>query len=201
VAFGEIADEARNALAELRVVLGVLRTPGGAADTAPQPGLADLEHLLSRVASAGTDVALVTRGEPRPLPPSVELCGYRIVQEALTNAGRHAPGSRVRVDLAYQRASLSVRVSNGPPRPFAVPALAEQAAEDHGRTGASQAAAACYGLTGLRERVEMLHGQFRAGADKQGGFLVAAVLPAPLEAGSVAPEGPAAFDGAEGAGP
>ena len=115
-AFGEIAEEARTALTELRVVLGVLRAPGRAAEGAPQPRLADLDCLLSRMAGAGTDVAMAARGTPRSLPASVELCGYRLVQEALTNAGRHAPGSTVRVDLGYQPDALSVRISNGPAR-------------------------------------------------------------------------------------
>jgi len=163
-AFAEIADEARTALTELRVVLGVLRAPGGGSETAPQPRLADLDCLLSRMTRAGTDVALSVTGPQRPLPASVELCGYRIAQEALTNAGRHAPGGRVRVELGYQQAALSVRVSNtrGSPLP------------DPGQL----AAPAGYGLTGLRERAEMLRGEFRAGPDGHGGFVVAALLPA-----------------------
>jgi signal transduction histidine kinase len=160
-AFGEIAEEARTALTELRVVLGVLRAPGsGRSDTAPQPRLADLDELLSRMARAGMDADMTVTGRQRPLPASVELCCYRIVQEALTNAGRHAPGSAVRVEVGYHPAALSVRVSNGrgtgPVRPAASPG---------------------YGLTGLRERVEMLRGEFRAGPDGDGGFDVTALLP------------------------
>jgi len=164
-AFGEIAEEARTALTELRVVLGVLRAPGGGSETAPQPRLADLDGLLDRVSRAGTDAEMTVTGPRRPLPASVELCCYRIVQEALTNAGRHAPGRRVRVELRYQPAALSVRVSNGGP---GVPPRGQG-----GRPGP-----AGYGLTGLRERVEMLHGEFRAGPGSRGGFEVAAVLPA-----------------------
>jgi signal transduction histidine kinase len=93
----------------------------------------------------------------------VELCCYRIVQEALTNAGRHAPGSPIRVQLGYQPDALSVRVSNGRGVPPSGP----------GRPGES----AGYGLTGLRERVETLRGEFRAGPD-QDGFTVNALLPA-----------------------
>jgi signal transduction histidine kinase len=164
-AFGEIAEDARTALTELRVVLGVLRAPEGGPETAPQPRLADLDCLLSRMTSAGTDVAMTVTGKPRPLPASVELCCYRIVQEALTNAGRHAPGSAASVRLRYQQAALSVRVSNGPagyspPGPGQLPA-------DNG-----------YGLTGLRERVDMLRGQFSARPDREGGFVVCAELPA-----------------------
>ena len=164
VAFGEIAEEARTALTELRVVLGVLRAPGGGSETAPQPRLADLDGLLSRTAGAGLDVTMTVAGARRPLPASVELCCYRIVQEALTNAGRHAPGSPIRVHLGYQPDALSVRVSNGRGGPPAGP----------GRPGES----AGYGLTGLRERVETLRGEFQAGPDERGGFGVTALLPA-----------------------
>jgi signal transduction histidine kinase len=160
-AFGEIAEEARTALTELRVVLGVLRAPGGGSETAPQPRLADLDCLLSRMSGAGMDVTMNVTGQPRPLPASAELCCYRIVQEALTNAGRHAPGSAVRVALDYLPAALRVRVSNG----------------RHG--GSAQATPAGYGLTGLRERVEMLGGEFRAGPDSHG-FEVSALLPTVL---------------------
>jgi signal transduction histidine kinase len=193
-AFGEIAEEARTALTELRVVLGVLRAPGRAAEGAPQPRLADLDCLLSRMAGAGTDVAMTAGGTPRPLPASVELCGYRVVQEALTNAGRHAPGSTVRVDLGYQPDALSVRVSNGQARYPVADALGgagrPAAASTAGLPGAAglagqgwAATPSGYGLTGLRERVEMLGGQFGAGPDGQGGFLVTALLPVPAEGG------------------
>jgi signal transduction histidine kinase len=160
-AFGEIAEEARTALTELRVVLGVLRAPGGGSETAPQPRLADLDCLLSRMSRAGMDVAMNVTGEPRALPASVELCCYRLVQEALTNAGRHAPGSAVRVALGYVPGALNVRVSNG--RHIGNPTAAQPG----------------YGLTGLRERVEMLGGEFRAGPDSHG-FVVSALLPTVL---------------------
>ncbi len=162
-AFAEIAEEARTALTELRVVLGVLRAPGGGSETAPQPRLVDLDDLLSRAARAGMDVAMTVTGPRRPLPASVELCCYRLVQEALTNAGRHAPGSAIRVELGYGRAALSVRVSNGCGSPPSGP----------GRPAGPSG----YGLTGLRERVEMLRGELRAGPAGDGGFAVTALLP------------------------
>jgi signal transduction histidine kinase len=170
-AFSEIAEEARTALTELRVVLGVLRDPGsGRSDTAPQPRLADLDELLGRMARAGMDVAVTVTGRQRPLPASVELCCYRIVQEALTNAGRHAPGSAVRVEVGYREAALGVRISNGPAGPV------------------RPAASSGYGLTGLRERVEILGGEFRAGPDDDGGFDVTALLPvAPAGTGDEPP--------------
>jgi signal transduction histidine kinase len=176
-AFAEIAEEARTALTELRVVLGVLRSPGGGEPgqpmAAPQPRIADLQGLLDRVASLGASATMTVTGQERPLPGSVELCCYRVVQEALTNAGRHAPGSSVDVRVGYEPDALTVRVANGPGaggRPLRrVP----------GEGG--------YGLAGLRERVAMLGGQFRAGDDADGGFAVIASLPVPetaLEAGA-----------------
>jgi signal transduction histidine kinase len=120
-AFGEIAEEARTALTELRVVLGVLRAPGsGRSDTAPQPRLADLDELLSRMTRAGMDVGMTVSGRQRPLPASVELCCYRIVQEALTNAGRHAPGSAAppgRADREDAREFAAVQARAARPRP------------------------------------------------------------------------------------
>jgi signal transduction histidine kinase len=170
-AFAEITDEARTALTELRVVLGVLRSPDGQTgpDAAPQPRIADLAGLLSRLASAGTVATMNVSGEVRPLPASVELCCYRIVQEGLTNAGRHAPGSRVLIELCYGIEALSVRVVNE------APAGHRANVRDLAEPGAGPG----YGLTGLRERVAMLHGSFRAEPDRGGGFVVSAVLPTP----------------------
>lgn len=163
-AFAEIADEARAALTELRVALGVLRSPDGdTPESAPQPRIADLRDLVGKVTAAGTRVTLTMTGRARPMAGSVELCCYRIVQEALTNARRHAPGAQVTVDICYGDDALSVRVANGAgPAPPPVPASGPG-----------------YGLTGLRERVGLLHGEFRAGEDGRGGFEVAALLPAP----------------------
>jgi signal transduction histidine kinase len=181
-AFGEIAEEARTALTELRVVLGVLRAPGGGSETAPQPRLADLDDLLCRTARAGMDVAMAVTGPRRPLPASVELCCYRIVQEALTNAGRHAPGSAIRVELGYRPAALSVRVSNGStsePEGRGLGSAPEASGRHRGGPPSGPGrpvGPSGYGLTGLRERVEMLRGEFRAGPAGHG-FAVTALLP------------------------
>src|SRR5262249_31568870 len=165
-AFAEIADEARAALTELRVVLGVLRAPDGSEpEAAPQPTIADLDALVDRVSSTGTSASMSVSGPVRQLPASVELCCYRIVQEALTNARRHAPGSTVRLELPYSGAGIGVLVSNGPSAWLREPGSGSRG----------------FGLTGLRERVAMLRGQFRAGPDSVGGFVVSAVLPAPLQ--------------------
>jgi signal transduction histidine kinase len=193
-AFSEIAAQARTALTELRVVLGVLRDPARLSEAAPQPRMADLEGLLDRVRGAGTDVSLTTTGRVRSLPGSVELCGYRVVQEAVTNAGRHAPGSRVRVAVGYEQAALTVGVRNSAGR-----AETGRAEVGRGETGRGEApAAAGFGLVGLRERVAMLGGQITTGPQGGGGFSVVVVLPAPAAglAGSGAGDGRAAECGA-----
>ncbi len=162
-AFAEIADEARSALTELRLVLGVLRAPDGSGrEAAPQPTIADLDALVDRVSSTGTSAKITVSGAVRQLPASVELCCYRIVQEALTNARRHAPGAAVTIELSYGADGISVLVSNGPQ-----PGPPEPGPASRG-----------FGLTGLRERVTMLRGQFRAGPAADGGFVISAVLPA-----------------------
>jgi signal transduction histidine kinase len=152
-------------------VLGVLRDPAKASEATPQPRLGDIEALLERVRGAGTDVAWSVTGAARVLPASVELCGYRIVQEAVTNAGRHAPGSRVTVTMAFEAGALAVAVANtaaagaGPPG-----AAGDRPAADAGPgTG--------FGLVGLRERVAMLGGQITTGPSADGGFEVRALLP------------------------
>jgi signal transduction histidine kinase len=163
-AFDEIAKDARTALAELRVVLGVLRDPAAVSAAAPQPSIADVQQLLDRVCGTGADVQLQVTGLARPLPASAELCGYRVVQEAVTNAGRHAPGSRVLVCLRYRPTELEISVTNsrGASRPPA-----------SGREPASPG----FGLIGLRERVGLLGGELSAGPHEDGGFTVRAVLP------------------------
>lgn len=162
--FGEIAGQARVALEELRTVLGVLRADQGAMDRVPQPRLADLPELLDRM-PAGTRVTFQMTGTPRPLPESVELCGYRIIQEAVTNSGRHAAGSHVVVELGYAPDALRVTIRD------------DGAGGSAARGGPS--AAGGFGLMGMRERVAMLGGEFDAGPDQAGGFQVAASLPAP----------------------
>jgi signal transduction histidine kinase len=197
-AFGEIADEARTALTELRIVLGVLRGPDGKPEEAPQPRIAGAGDLVRRMTSAGTDVRMFTTGQPRPLSASVELCGYRVVQEALTNAGRHAPGSQVRVELAYRDDAVhitvrddgaSCRVASDRTAPAGMvsgsrapattaPAATAPAARPAGEPArGGPGAFSGFGLAGLRERVTMLGGQFEAGPDEAGGYCVSALLP------------------------
>jgi signal transduction histidine kinase len=170
-----IGDTARAALTEMRRLLGVLRddagapaAPGpdtgpdagsGAAARAPQPGLEQLNELIDEArASGGASTRLIVRGPVAPMAPGLELTAFRIVQEALTNARRHAPGAAVDVEVRYAADALHLRVrDNGPgPRP---------------------GGAAGHGVTGMRERAATLGGTLRAGAGRDCGFLVEATLP------------------------
>jgi signal transduction histidine kinase len=164
-----IGDTARTALTEMRRLLGVLREDVDDAPTrSPQPELGQLHSLLDEVrdAAAGSGVRLIVSGPVQPLDPGVELTAYRIVQEALTNARRHAPGAAVDVQLRYGADDLVVRVyDNGPGPPQADP-------EAPGRG---------HGLAGMRERAAAVGGRVTAGAAPAVGFLVEAVLPVKAE--------------------
>src|ERR1700730_6740653 len=118
--FGDIRASALAGLSELRRVLGVLRA--SQQNTAPQPGLADLDVLLDSARSGGVSVTVTRSGNPVPLPEGVDLSAYRIVQEALSNAIRHAPGSHVQLRLGYRPDALALEVSNDVD-PKAVPVL------------------------------------------------------------------------------
>ena len=156
--FADIRASALAGLTELRRVLGVLRA--GGQSLAPQPGLADLDALLDSARSGGVSITATRSGNPVALPEGVDLSAYRILQEALSNAMRHAPGSHVLLHAAYlgDRVTLEVRSDAGP-RP--APAL----------VGGG------HGLVGMRERVAMLGGSLDAGPTEDGGFQVTAVLP------------------------
>ena len=163
--FVEIRASALAGLAELRRVLGVLRTSGQ--DTAPQPGLADLDALLDSARSGGVSVTVTRSGNPVPLPEGVDLSAYRIVQEALSNAMRHASGSHVRLHLAYRPDALALEIGNDAAL-RAVPVLV---------ASGERAAEGGQGLVGMRERATMLGGSLEAGPTADGGFRVTAVLP------------------------
>jgi len=167
-----IGDTARAALTEMRRLLGVLREDTGADATArqPQPGLAQLNELLDEVRDAsGSGIRLIVRGPMASLDPGVELAAYRIVQEALTNARRHARGAAVDVELTYTPEALRLRVrDNGPGPP---PASAATTTPPAGN-----------GLVGMRERAAAVGGELRTGAALGGGFVVEATLPATAEA-------------------
>lgn len=177
-----IGDTARTALTEMRRLLGVLREDAGAEPTRrPQPGLQQLLDLIDESRDfAGAGMRLIVHGRIAVLDPGVELAAYRIVQESLTNARRHAPGAAVDVLLDYSDEDLLlVRVRDNGPGP---------------RTGAGSGG---HGLPGMRERAASVGGEVCAGATPMGGFLVEATLPAPRPTGI---GGPAATGGIPGAG-
>jgi len=160
---GQVQTAGRQALDELRQMVGVLR--GGEVDDAaplgPQPGLDDLPRLIEQSREAGMTVD--ARGLPAdagPIDPAVGRAAYRIVQEALTNGGKHAPGAAVCVEIERPAHQLVVRIVNGPA---------------HGTPVTS--AGGGYGLVGLGERVRTLGGRLRTEPRLDGGFLVEAVLP------------------------
>ncbi|MGA4850206.1 sensor histidine kinase [Streptomyces sp. G5(2025)] len=162
-AFVTIRENAVAALTELRRVLGVVRAQDYEAPDAPQPTLADLDRLLDNVRDAGLTVDKVITGAVRELPQGVELSAYRIVQEALSNALRHAPGAPARVEVGYVLGGLGLRIVNGP------------------ATGLVKASpGAGHGITGMRERVTMLNGEMTAEPTPEGGYEVTVFLPVPL---------------------
>jgi signal transduction histidine kinase len=164
-----IGDTARTALTEMRRLLGVLRADMDTDQELrhPQPGLGQLNALLDEVREAGSaSVRLIVSGQVEPLDHSIELTAYRIVQEALTNARRHAPSASVDVELCYGDGQLRVRIQDNGPGPA------------HGDGGAGQAGTPGHGLSGMRERAAMAGGRLSAGPGNSTGFLVEAVLPA-----------------------
>jgi signal transduction histidine kinase len=166
-----IGDTARAALTEMRRLLGVLRedTETVAAERRPQPGLQQLNELLDETReAAGTGARLIVRGALSALDPGVELAAYRIVQEALTNARRHAPGAAVDVELHYTGDELRLRIRDNGPGPPSGPAAP---GPEHG-----------HGLLGMRERAAAVGGELRTAAAPGGGFLVEARLPAKADA-------------------
>lgn len=161
-AFATIRENAVAALTELRRVLGVVRAEDYEAPDAPQPTLADLGTLLANVREAGLAVDRTTMGAVRELPQGVELSAYRIVQEALSNTLRHAPGASARVEIGYVLGGLALRIVNSPPPK---PSLLKPS------PGSG------HGITGMRERVSMLGGEMTAGPAGDGGYEVAVFLP------------------------
>jgi signal transduction histidine kinase len=164
-ALGVIETTSREALAEMRGLLGVLRQrePGTSASEtplAPVPGLADLDRLLAGSAHAGVDAALEVKGRPRKLPPGVELSTYRIVQEALTNVAKHSAATHCRIVVDHRHDELLVEVT-----------------DDGAGVPAEPRTPAGHGLIGMRERVDLHRGRFAAGPRPGGGFRVTAHLP------------------------
>jgi signal transduction histidine kinase len=165
-ALGLIETTARRTLVELSQLLGVLRKGDGvSADRNPQPGIDQLPLLVNELRSAGLSVDVSTNGEPRPLPPAVDLSAYRILQEATTNVLKHARARHVNIRIAYRANDIVLFVRDD--------GVGKRAAS----TGASG-----HGLIGMRERVSLFGGKLRASALPTGGFVVAARLPIKLAA-------------------
>ncbi len=154
-----VEDTGRHALVELRRLLGILRADEGEASLAPHPGLSRIDDLLTQTRRAGLPVELAVGGEPRALPPGLDLTAYRIVQEALTNAHKHAGPARAHVSLRYGPEALELEVTNDGP-------LAPSCGDGIG-----------HGLVGMRERVAIYDGTFEAGPRTGGGYAVCARLP------------------------
>ena len=147
----------RETVDEMRRLIGVVRNDDGLA-LAPQPTLADLERLVANVRQAGLAVELRVEGSPVPLPPGVDLSAYRIVQEALTNALKHAGDARATVVVRYRENAVEVEVS-----------------DDGDGSGAGGGTG--QGLIGMRERVALWGGELEAGRRDEGGFAIRARLP------------------------
>ncbi|ROO86868.1 signal transduction histidine kinase [Actinocorallia herbida] len=155
--FALLRDEARSALTETRRMVGLLRAGSEAAERAPQPGADRIPELLD--AHEGLRVSLEVRGAHRTLPDAVDLSAYRIVQEALSNAARYAPGSSVEVEVHYLPHELRLEI------------------RDDGAKEEPQPGNGGHGLLGMRERVAMLGGSLKTGPRPEGGWSVSAGLP------------------------
>jgi signal transduction histidine kinase len=150
---------ARQAMAEMRRLLGVLRSDGERLPLAPNPGLGQLPRLVEQVRASGLAVDVAVSGDPLPLPPGVDLAAYRIVQEALTNALKHAATARATVAIGYKDGTIALTIVDDGP-------------------GASADGNGGHGVLGMRERVSLYGGTLETGAaGAGGGFRVHAVLP------------------------
>ncbi|MDQ6853271.1 MAG: ATP-binding protein, partial [Actinomycetota bacterium] len=150
----------RDALGELRSVLEVLRRSGEDEPRTPQPGLGELDDLVSKAGAAGLAVTVETGGRPRELPAEVDLAAFRIVQEAVTNVARHAGQTGATVRVAYGDHDLTVQV------------------DDNGRGALPETMSGCgSGIAGMRERTAALGGRLEVGPRPGGGFRVRAELP------------------------
>lgn len=167
--FTAIREASTTALTEMRRVIGLLREEDEAVELAPQPGIGQIPDMVNSARTAGMQVDLsLTLASGTP-PAGVDVSAYRIVQEALSNAGRHAPGARVQVEVVQHGDSVLVRVSDD--------------GRGHGRPPAPRAASGGHGLVGMQERVSMLGGTLTAGpraSEDGGGFEVRAELPVDL---------------------
>jgi len=158
-ALSSIEASSRQAVVELHRLLGFLRREEHDDVLGPQPDLAQLPELIAQATRGDLAVGLSVEGEARPLPGTLELSVYRVIQEALTNALKHSGGTTATVRVAYEAASLEVEVS------------------DDGTGAAGATSGGGHGLIGMRERVRLHGGHLRAGPDPVGGFVVHASFP------------------------
>jgi signal transduction histidine kinase len=157
-ALEQIEQTGREALAEMRRLLGMLRQPTDEPALAPQPGMESLGALIQQIRDAGLPVDYRVKGDPRPLPPGVDLSAYRIVQEALTNALKHGGPARTEVLVSYGTDVLQLEIVN-------------EGGDTNGGDGTG------HGLVGMRERVALYGGTFESGPRRGGGYAVRALLP------------------------
>jgi len=181
--FGSLSEAAREALTDMRRLLGVLRHDEPAA-RAPQPQLSDLPVLIDAARQAGVPVQLAAPPALGQVPSGVGVCAYRIVQESLSNATRHAPGAAVTVSVGQEASAVLLRVANGPGGPGGPPGRAADGRKGAGEAGRgpdhrpeADGRGPGHGLAGMRERVALLGGSLTAGPEPGGGFVVSAVLP------------------------
>ena len=186
-----IAATARQAMTELRRLLGVLRGPSDPPDyperseLAPSASLSRVEEVLAQVRGAGLPVSLTVSGSPVSLSPGIDLTAYRIVQEALTNTIRHAPGAQARVDICYQNGSVTVQVTDTGPRPAHNAPAPNGSPTPNGSARLPGSATPQpparlgpgFGLAGIAERVSSCGGTLTVGPAGSGGFTVTARLP------------------------
>lgn len=158
-----IEQSGREAMTELRRLLGVIRSGDDHAPLTPQPGLDSVPGLVQQVRDAGLDVELAVSGDRRDLPPGIELSGFRIIQEALTNVVKHANASKAMVAIEYEPARLTLEVRDDGR------GTARGDGRDHPISG--------FGLVGLKERVSLYGGEMEAGEGSDGGYTLRCVLP------------------------
>jgi len=161
---GSIEKAGRDALVDLRRLLGLLRRTDEPLALAPQPGIAQLDDLVRTARTAGLDVALELPAEVPAVPPGLDLTAYRIVQESLTNALKHANARSARVRVSFLRNQLDVEISDDGPA---------------GQSAAGAVEGSGHGLIGMHERVKVFGGTLTAGSGSEGGWTVHARLPLP----------------------
>jgi signal transduction histidine kinase len=155
------ADVGRQALGDMRTVIGVLRTDSATADLGPQPGLGDLGSLLGRVRATGLVVDLSVEGQAFTLGPAAELSVYRIIQESLTNTLKHAAATRAQVGIEYDRPVVAVTVTD----------------DGAVKSGCADTQWGGHGIAGMRERAALHRGSLEAGPTGRGWVVTASLRP------------------------